>query len=172
MVSSILGALPILAFVGTRIGLYEYATWHSFGFTGGLFAVLLGGALIFRERLMPNRAGRRFVASMIVLSALTLLNRVVAIALGHTEFRDVSLDLFLFGAGGAVIGVLSDRRFLALGVAFTVCGLLTALFPEYGLLLIGIAAWAGPGWTAWAWLRSDSEGGRRRSERGLDSAAL
>ena len=85
---------------------------------------------------------------------LTLLNRVVALTLGHTEFRDVAFDLFLFGTGAAMIGTLTDRRFLALAVAFTICGLLTAMFPSYGLLLIGIAAWLGPGWTAWSWLKS------------------
>ncbi len=167
-VAFVLGLFPIGGFIGTRMGWYQYATWHSFAFTGGLAATLIFGALAWRGRMMPNRAGRRFVVAMIVLCLLTLLNRVVALALGHTEFRDVSLDLFLFGTGAAMVGTLTDRRFLALAVAFTLCGLLTAIFPGYGLLLIGIAAWAGPGWTAWAWLRSsaredDSEDFKRRT---------
>ena len=154
VVALVLGALPIGGFVGQVMGWYRYEMWHSFAFTSGLAALLIFGAVAFRRQVMPNRAGRRFVTAMIVLSLLTLLNRVVAIALGHTEFRDVALDLFLFGSGGAMVGILNDRRFLALAVAFSVCGILTALIPSYGLLLIGIAAWAGPGWTAWAWLRS------------------
>ena len=103
---------------------------------------------------MPNRAGRRFVVAMVVLCVLTLLNRVVALALGHTEFRDVAFDVFLFGTGTAMVGTLTDRRVLALAVAFTTCGLLIAMFPSYGMLLIGLAAWLGPGWTAWSWLKS------------------
>ncbi|MBK7152252.1 MAG: serine/threonine protein kinase [Sandaracinaceae bacterium] len=154
VVSFVLGVIPIGGFFGMRMGWYEYATWHSFAFTGGLTAMLLIGGVVFRRRMMPNRAGRRFVAAMVVLCVLTLLNRVVAVALGHTEFRDVAFDLFLFGTGAAMIGTLTDRRFLALAVAFTTCGLLTAMFPSYGLLLIGIAAWLGPGWTAWSWLKS------------------
>lgn len=154
VVSFVLGVLPIGGFIGMRMGWYQYATWHSFAFTGGLTAMLLFGAIAFRRRMMPNRAGRRFVAAMVVLCMLTLVNRVVALALGHTEFRDVAFDLFLFGTGAAMIGTLTDRRFLALAVAFTVCGLLTAMFPSYGLLLIGIAAWLGPGWTSWSWLKS------------------
>ena len=53
-----------------------------------------------------------------------------------------------------MVGTLTDRRVLALAVAFTTCGLLIAMFPSYGMLLIGLAAWLGPGWTAWSWLKS------------------
>ncbi|MCA9577125.1 MAG: protein kinase [Polyangiales bacterium] len=154
IVSFVLGVFPVGGFIGLRMGWYEYATWHSFAFTGGLAATLIIGGALFRRRMMPNRAGRRFVVAMVVLCLLTLLNRVVALTLGHTEFRDVALDVFLFGTGAAMVGTLTDRRFLALAVAFTTCGLLIAMFPAYGMLLIGLAAWLGPGWTAWSWLRS------------------
>lgn len=154
IVSFVLGVFPVGGFIGLRMGWYRYETWHSFAFTGGLAATLIGGGLIFRRRMMPNRAGRRFVVAMVVLCVLTLLNRVVALALGHTEFRDVAFDVFLFGTGTAMVGTLTDRRVLALAVAFTTCGLLIAMFPSYGMLLIGLAAWLGPGWTAWSWLKS------------------
>jgi hypothetical protein len=156
IVSLVLGVFPVGGFVGLHMGWYRYETWHSFAFTGGLCLTLVLGGVLFRQRMMPNRAGRRFVVAMVVLCVLTLLNRVVALALGHTEFRDVAFDVFLFGTGAAMVGTLTDRRFLAPAVAFTLCGLLIALFPSYGMLLIGVATWLGPGWTAWSWLKSSA----------------
>jgi serine/threonine-protein kinase len=148
--------MPVfLAWVFQQFGLYHYVWWHSIAYSSVLSLFLGVGAAIMRRDLMPNRASRRVIVTLCVLAMLVLVRRLLALKMGQDQIGDMSTDVFLFGAGCAVIGSLTDRRFMAPAVAFTFSAVSILFAPEHTLLWVAMAAFCGPGAMAALWLRAD-----------------
>lgn len=160
----IVGVLVLPMFAGwglERAGIYRWAWWHSLVYTLLLLVVGTGGAMAMRRALMPNRVSRRFVLAFGFITLSILCRRGIAYILGHHDFEDIAMDIFLFGVGCGVIGLLTDRRFFSVAIACMTAGLFVAIWPAYALLFIGIAGVVGPGTMAGLWIYSDR---RRRKE--------
>lgn len=161
--STLLG--PVLLFIVLQaLGAYRWVGWHSIVYTGLLVLLLGFVAVVMRRELMPNRLSRRYVTSLFFLSVMVFLRRVMATSLGYDGMEDVSMDVFLFGAGCGVIGMLTDRRFMAPASAFLVASVPTAIWPRYALVFTFVAGVLGPGSMAYLWLRSDEKLRRRQRE--------
>jgi eukaryotic-like serine/threonine-protein kinase len=152
------------------LGFYSYESWHSLAFTSLLSGILAGVALVMRKHLMPNRASRRMVVAICVISVLMVLRRGLALAMGHEELRDMATDVFLFGSGCAVLATVTDRRLLIPGVAFILSAPFIVWLPEHTLFIVACATMGGVGSTAWMWLASDRRMRlRMQRERALKS---
>jgi serine/threonine-protein kinase len=148
--------MPVfLAWVFQQFGLYHYVWWHSIAYSSVLSLFLGVGAAVMRRDLMPNRASRRVIVTLCVLAVLVLVRRFLALKMGQDQIGDMSTDVFLFGAGCAVIGSLTDRRFMAPAVAFTLSAVSILFAPVHTLLWVALAAFCGPGAMAALWLRAD-----------------
>ncbi len=166
-VLGLVGGLALPVFVGyglERAGLYRWQAWHSIAYASLFVLLIASGALAMRRTLMPNRVSRRLVLSLGLLAVLVLLRRLLAFQMGHRGFEDIAMDIFLFGAGCAVVATLTDRRFFAAAIACIVAAVASALFPPYSLLFVGIAGLVGPGLMALLWIL-----GGGRGEPGSDS---
>ncbi len=158
--------LPVcLAWAFQQFGLYEYVWWHSIAYSTVLALFLGVGAHVMRHDLMPNRASRRIIVTLCVLAVLILVRRLLALKMGDDQLRDMSTDVFLFGAGCAIIGSLTDRRFIACAVAFGASAVSILYWPAHTLLWVAMAAILGPGAMAGLWLRSDQERRKLETER-------
>jgi hypothetical protein len=158
--------LPVcLAWGFQQFGLYKYVWWHSIAYSTVLALFLGVGAHVMRHDLMPNRASRRIIVTLCVLSVLVLVRRLLALKMGEEELGDMSTDVFLFGAGCAIIGSLTDRRFIACAVAFGASAVSILYYPAHTLLWVAMAAIFGPGAMAGLWLRSDKERRQLETER-------
>ena len=136
-------------------GLYHYEAWHSLAFTSLLSGMLAGGALVMRKHLMPNRASRRMVVAICVISLLMFLRRGLALAMGQEGLRDMATDVFLFGSGLAVLATVTDRRLLLPAIAFVLAAPFIVWLPAHTLLIVAAATMGGVGSTAWMWIASD-----------------
>jgi eukaryotic-like serine/threonine-protein kinase len=152
------------------LGYFKYESWHSLAFTTLLSGMLAGVALIMRKHLMPNRASRRMVVAICVISVLLVLRRGLALAMGHEELRDMATDVFLFGSGCAVLATVTDRRLLVPGAAFILAAPFIVWLPEHTLLILACATMGGVGSTAGLWLAADRRMRlRQQRERALKS---
>ncbi len=154
-----------LAWAFQQFGLYHYVWWHSLAYSVVLSLFLGIGAHVMRHDLMPNRASRRIIVTLCVLAALILVRRFFAYENGEDQLSDMSTDVFLFGAGCAIIGTLTDRRFIACAVAFGASAVSILFHPEHTLLWVAMAAIFGPGAMAGLWLSSDKQRRQRETER-------
>lgn len=163
LIAAIAFNIPLLiAWVLTQIGLYRYESWHSLAFSTLLSGLLGAAALGMRRELMPNRASRRMVLAICVTSVLLVLRRLVALALGREEIRDIATDLFTFGSCFAVLATITDRRLFSPAIAFITAAPFVIRFPDHTFLIVAIASLIGIGSTSAMWLVSDRRRRRRR----------
>lgn len=146
-------------FAAERAGLYHWKWWHSLAYAVFFVVVIAGGALLMRRTLMPNRVSRRLVFAMTLLASAMVVRRLLAFRMGHFEFSEMGMDMYLFGIGCGVVGTLTDTRFFAAALACVLAGVSTAFMPEYAMLFVGLAGLLGPTAMALLWI----VGERRRA---------
>lgn len=147
--------LPILVtWVLELNALFEMQWWHSFAFLSAFAATMGLGALGARDRLMPNRMGRRIVL-MLFLVAMTLLTQRVFFFVLDLPVREMlPLDVFALGAGLCIAATLTDRWIFFPAVGFLIAAALILLVPAHGLLWIFLAGTLGPAIIARQWMNA------------------
>lgn len=163
-VLGLVGVLVVPMFGGfalERSGFYHWQWWHSIAYALFFVLVIASGAFLMRRTLMPNRVSRRLVLAFLFLAVSMVLRRLLAFQMGHVDFEEMGMDMFLFGIGCGVVGTLTDSRFFAAALACVLAGISTALFPSYAMLFVGLAGLLGPSSMALLWI----VGERRRHAR-------
>lgn len=150
----------LLAILGTtaayalgRMNVYEYQWWNTLVFDLSVPLFFGLGGLLTREK--TTKRSRRALMTLIVLGLLAVLLRVVGVAMGLRDLRSTALELFFFGAGAVLAGVLSDRRFYLAAPGLFLGAMLVLFVPEHAQLFLALAILLGPVPLGIAWLRSD-----------------
>lgn len=154
LLGAALVSLPIFVAYGlNRAGVLSYHWWHTLIYDvllAGFFGV---GGLLTRRRTASNRRGRRLVLTLVYLTLLAVLLRMVSLAMGLWDLRSTALELFYFGSGCVLAGLLADRRFYVAAPALFVGAVLVLSFPAHAQLIIAFASLIGPGALAYAWMK-------------------
>ncbi len=153
-VGTLVVALPILVAYGLRrAGMLEYQWWHTLIYDvllAGFFAV---GGWITRRRTASNRRGRRMLLTLVYLTLLGVLLRMISLAMGLWDLRSTAIELFFFASGCVLAGLLADRRFYVAAPGLFAGALLVLAFPDHAQLWIALATVAGPAMLAVSWMR-------------------
>ncbi|MCB9617263.1 MAG: hypothetical protein H6722_32935, partial [Sandaracinus sp.] len=70
------------------------------------------------------------------------------------DLRSTSIELFFFGSGSVLAGLLADRRFYLAVPGLFLGAILVTLFPKEAQLWIGLGALLGALPLGWSWIRS------------------
>ena len=109
------------------------------------------------QRLAANRRGQQLVLSLVFMALLATLLRMLSLAMGLWTLRSTAIELFFFGSGCVLAGLLADRRFYLAVPGLFLGAVLVLLLPADAQLWIGLAALAGPVPLAVAWMRRRNE---------------
>ncbi|HJL00924.1 MAG TPA: protein kinase [Polyangiaceae bacterium LLY-WYZ-15_(1-7)] len=151
-------SLPILVAWGlNKGGIYGYRWWHTLLYDLLLAAFFGAGGIVGRGRLAANRRGQQLVLSLVFMALLATLLRMLSLAMGLWTLRSTAIELFFFGSGCVLAGLLADRRFYLAVPGLFLGAVLVLLLPADAQLWIGLAALAGPVPLAVAWMRRRNE---------------
>ncbi len=165
-VTALVVTIPgLLAYLGTRLGLYTYAWWHTLAYGVLLSAIVGVGGYLWRDRIMTTGRGRRIVWSIVAVTLCSVALRAVSTTLGVRGAASLALELFFFGAAALIAAILSDRRFSMAAVPFFAGTGLVLLAPDHMLLWVALSALTGPGALAWAWMRAERRIPRESGKR-------
>lgn len=148
-------ALPVIgAWVLGKAGLYEYAWWHTLIYDV-LLAAFFGLGSLFQPKTVKGSARARSMAmSLVFMALLATLLRMLSLAMGLWDLRSTAIELFFFGSGCVLAGVLADRRFYLAVPGLFLGAILVTLFPKEAHLWIALGSVLGAGPLAWSWIRS------------------
>ena len=145
------------AYVLGRADVYQYQWWNTLVFDVSVPLFFGIGGLLGRGMTTSKRS-KRTLMTLIVLGLLAVLLRVVGVAMGLRDLRSTVLELFFFGAGAVLAGVMADRRFYIAAPGLFLGAMLVLFVPEHAQLFLALAILLGPVPLGLAWLRSDSTG--------------
>ena len=149
------------AWAFSQFGLFELTWWTTWFFTAALTGITVVGALMAHQEMAPNRVGRQIMWQLTVMGFLVMATRILTLELGLPLRQGLSIDVLVFGAGCASIGVLRDRLFWAGAIGFWIAVPLIVYVPVHATLWISLSGIAGPAFISGMWLRAE-----RRRERG------
>ncbi|MBX3249952.1 MAG: serine/threonine protein kinase [Myxococcales bacterium] len=155
LIGSLFVAVPILgAWVLGKVGRYEYEWWHTLIYDLSLAGYFSLGSVMQRRSDRVGR-GRSVALSLVMMALLATLLRVMTLALGLYDMRSTAIELFFFGSGSVLAGLLADRRFYLAVPGFFGAAVLVLLFPKDAQLWISLGALLGAGPLALSWMRDE-----------------
>ncbi|MCB9618147.1 MAG: serine/threonine protein kinase [Sandaracinus sp.] len=148
-------ALPVVgAWVLGKAGVYDYAWWHTLIFDLALAAFFGLGSFFQPKSIRGSARARSMALSLVFIALLATLMRMLSLAMGLWDLRSTSIELFFFGSGSVLAGLLADRRFYLAVPGLFLGAILVTLFPKEAQLWIGLGALLGALPLGWSWIRS------------------
>ncbi len=146
-----------------RFDLYAHRWWNTLVFDLSVPLFFLVGGLLTRRTSMKTRRSRRAFLTLVVLGVLAFLLRTLGVAMGLRDLRSMALELFFFGSGAVLAGLLTERRFYIAAPGLLLGALLVLLFPAHAQVWVALGLALGPLPLALAWMRADEPSGRSAS---------
>ncbi len=138
-----------------RLDLYTHRWWNTLAFELSIPLFFGIGGLLTRRTSMKTRRSRRAFLTLVVLGLLALMLRTLGIAMGLRDLRSMTLELFFFGSGAILAGLLAERRFFIAAPGLLFGALLVLFFPAHAQAWVALALALGPLPLALAWMRSE-----------------
>lgn len=140
-----------------RFDLYAHRWWNPIAFDLSVPLFFGLGGLLTRRTSMKTRRSRRAFLTLVVLGLLAVGLRTLGVALGLRDLRSVALELFFFGSGAVLAGLLTERRFYIAAPGLFLGALLVLGFPAHAQVWVALALALGPLPLALAWMRAGDE---------------
>ena len=121
---------------------------RSIARTCGIPLVVLLG---FNRLFSSNSANKRIVWGIAGILATVALGRTAAHLAGFPVHQTTTFEFFVFGLAAIGIGLQSDQRIAYLGPFCFASGIVSAVVPQYQMVVLGTLAFTTFTYLAWLW---------------------